>query len=165
MEGTEYPGLEIDIDPVRQRREWRVKRVAWALLYAALAAIVSGVLGKGPISTTGAASGDGSVQVEYERFVRRHAPDQLRVTATAAGDTVAIHVDSAYLSDVRLEEITPQPGRVIAADGATTFIFNARPGARLHLGFDYQPERAGPLRGWIAAGDGARVAFRQFVYP
>ncbi len=165
MERTEYPGLEIDIDPVRQRREWRVKRIAWALLYVALAAIVSGVLGKGPISTTGAASGDGSVHVEYERFVRRHAPDQLRVTATAAADTVGIRVDSAYLSDVRLEEVTPEPARVVTADDATTFVFNTRPGARLHLAFDYQPERVGTLRGSVAADGGEAVAFSQFVYP
>lgn len=165
MERTEYPALEIDIDPERQRREWRVKRVAWALLYVALAAILFGVLGKGPVSTTAVAPDDGSLQLEYEKFARRHAPDQLRVAATAAADTVEIHLDSAYLSDIRLEEITPEPERVVVADGATTFVFNARRGARLRLSFDYQPERVGTLRGSIAAGDGARVAFRQFVYP
>ncbi len=165
MERTEYPALEIDIDPERQRREWRVKRVAWALLYVALAAILFGVLGKGPVSTTAVAPDDGSLQLEYEKFARRHAPDQLRVAATAAADTVEIHLDSAYLSEVRLEEITPEPERVVVADGATTFVFNARPGARLQLSFDYQPERVGTLRGSIAADDGARVAFRQFVYP
>lgn len=165
MERSDYPGLEIDIDPVRQRREWFVKRVAWVLLYAGLGAIVLGALGRGPLSTTGAISGDASVRLAYEKFVRRHSPDQLRVVATAAADTLEIRLDSVYLADIRLEAVTPQPARVVAAGDTTAFVFSARPGSRLQLTFDYQPERVGALRGWLAAGDGERLAFSQFVYP
>lgn len=165
MERTHYPGLEIDIDPKRQRREWVVKRVAWALLYVALAAIVLGVLGAGPISTTRAMSQDGSMRIEYQKFVRRHSPDDLRVAAMAKTDTVEIHLDSDYLRNIRLEQVTPQPERVIAAADATTFVFNARPGTRIEMNFEYQPARMGSAPGWIALGHGPRLAFRQFVYP
>lgn len=165
MERTHYPGLEIDIDPTRQRREWLVKRVAWAILYVGLVAIVFGALGKGPISATRTVSDDRSVQIEYEKFVRRHSSDQLRVTAPAKAETVEIGMDSGYLHDIRLEQVTPQPERVIAADDATIFVFNARTNTHLQVKFEYLPARIGPVRGWIATDGGPRLAFDQFVYP
>lgn len=159
-------GLQIDDDPQQQRREWLVERVAWLALTALLLAIALGLFGRGgPLSQSIAKSADGSVQVEYDRFVRHHSPDALRVAFHASSGTASIRLDARYADRIEIEDITPQPEREIAEEGAVTYVFNTQPGTKVTATFRFSPEKYGPLEGWVAVSQGPRIPFAQFVFP
>ena len=160
-----YPGLEIDIDPRQQRFEWRLQRIVWLLLTALLIAIMLGVLGQGVLSKTAAMSADGSLRIEYDRFMRHHSPDTLRVTMQAPGETARLSLASDYLQRLDIEKVTPQPAQVISEPGAMSFVFHARPGTRMEAVLHISPDKVGPLEGWVAVDGKPPLSFRQFVYP
>jgi hypothetical protein len=165
MEHSQYPGLEIDADLRQQRREWAIQRIAWTLLYTLLLGIILGLLGRGPLSSTVVASKDGGLRLEYERFLRHRSNAVLHITLRAASDKVQLKLDSAYLQRIDLEQVTPDPERVIAGSDSVTFVFNTRPGASVQATVEYFPQHVGMLHGWIGVDDGPMQAFSQFVYP
>jgi len=167
MEGKTQRSIEMDDDPRQQEIEWLVQRVAWALLTALLIAVALGLFGRGgPMSKVEARSEDGMFSIEYDRFLRHHSPDVLRVTVRKAGaPLVRIRMDSIYARDIHIERITPDPEREIGADGTVTYVFRTRPDAELEASFHFTPEKHGKLEGWIALDDGARHSLTQFIYP
>jgi hypothetical protein len=165
MEPEQYPGLEMDADHRQQRREWLLQRITPLFLLALLALIALGLFGRGgPISKVEASAYDGSFRIEYDRFVRHHSPDMLRVNMQALSSTVSVKLDSEYLKQVEIERITPQPERVISEDGAVIFVFNARAAAHIYVTFHFVPETIGRLKGWVTVDDKPRRSFDQFVY-
>jgi hypothetical protein len=164
--GDPYPGLEIDCDPRLQRREWVMQRVSWLLLLVLLILIACGLFGKGgPMSLMRERSDDGSVLLEYERFIRYHSPDMLRLTLQADADKIRIRLDSGYARDIRIEQITPTPEQETSDDGSIAFLFNTQPGAQVQVVLHFEPIKYGKLAGWIAVDDKPHHPFSQFVYP
>lgn len=149
----------------QQRREWVIQRVAWLFLYALLAALVLGLVGKGPLSATVVAAPDESVLLEYERFVRHRARDTLKLALRAEGDTLELRLNSQYVRRVAIEEIVPPPSRVLAGEDEHVFVFATSRGGEVHVRIEYEPDETGRLTGWVGAGGGPRVSFEQFVYP
>ena len=159
-------GLEIDVDLEQESREWIVQRIAWLVLTALLAAVALGLFGRGgPLSTSQVRSADGATQVDYQRFIRNHSADTLRISALARDDSVRVRMDSRYARHIEMEVITPQPDRVVSEGDAIMFVFNARPSTRLEAEISFHPETIGGLNGWISVDGGPRLPFRQFVYP
>lgn len=166
MERQYSPELEIDIDPARQQREWAVQRIAVVALTALLVVIALGLFGRGgPLSETEENAEGGAMRVRYDRFLRNHSPDELEVTARARADELRLRLDSEYVRRIELQEVTPQPERVVAEPGALVFVFHVRPGAELHAAFHFSPDGPGLLKGWAQAGDAPRRPIAQFVYP
>jgi hypothetical protein len=61
--------MEIETDLEFQRRVWRVPRVGWLIIGAAVVAALLGLFGTGPLSR--ASTDGGGLTVEYDRFARR----------------------------------------------------------------------------------------------
>ena len=166
MERQRYPGLEIDDDIRQQKSEWVLQRVAWLLFTALLACIMLGLFGRGgPISRVESESDDGLLQVEYERFIRNHSPDKLQLTIQARSDTVRVRLDGEYVRRIQIDQVIPQPERVIGEEGAITYVFNTRASASMRAAIHFSPDHIGKLDGWIAVDGQPRQAFSQFVYP
>ncbi|SNS86982.1 hypothetical protein SAMN06265795_10844 [Noviherbaspirillum humi] len=163
---TDFPGLELEVDPRQQRLEGVVERVAWVVLAAFLMAIAFGLFGRGgPLSDSEAVSADRDIGIEYQRFVRHHTSDTLRIRVDAKADTVRLKVSADYLRRIQIEQVTPPPQRVVMEKGALVYEFNARPGSIHDITFDFMPEGIGSLPGWIALEGRSRLSFEQFVYP
>lgn len=168
-------GLQIDQDLAFQRRTWIVERAGWAGMGLLVLAALAGLFGGGPLSQATAGAPGGALWLEYDRFGRLLSPATLRVHIGAAGEgTARIWLDRAYLSDVKLEGVVPEPDSVEAASDGLVFVFRvAEPGPPSSVTFDLQPERFGLLTGHaalVSAGAGVgetdpRVRFRQFIYP
>ena len=159
-----YPGFEIDEDLRHERREWRVQRIAWVLLYLLLGAIALGLFGHGPLSKAVIGPDDAPV-LEYERFMRHRSPDTLHVTALPSNGKAIVAFDRQYLQRITIEQVEPQPERVVAGADDTRFIFNAASAQAVDIQFDIRPDRVGSAEGWIAVNGGERRHFSQFVYP
>lgn len=166
MEGQAPPGLEIDINPRQQEREWIVQRVAVIALGILLVFILLGLFGRGgPLSAVEAEANGGATRIRYERFVRNHSPDKLELAALAHGDEVRVRLDGGYVKRIALRDVTPQPARVVAENDGLVFVFHARPGVELHAAFQFAPDALGPLTGWVQADGAPRQALAQFVFP
>ena len=167
----------VDVEPfdsptatALQRRVWRVQRVAWVLMALVVLAALLGLLGSGPLSRRSVTSADGSVRVEYERFLRRGASTTLRIHAGRAGNETALAVWLArpYLEDVRINSVQPPPERVHASYDRLIWNFevSARDrGAALMVTIHLVPEAMGRLRAAVGLGPGPGLGFSQWVYP
>ncbi|MEW6705187.1 MAG: hypothetical protein AB1430_10090 [Pseudomonadota bacterium] len=161
----EQAGLQLDQNLRQQRREWWLQRVAWVLFTLLLLAVALGLAGQGPLSHEQRASADGTLRVEYQRFLRRHTPETLELQLQATSDRVLLRVDNAYLHRVEVENLFPEPREVWAEDDATVFEYRARPGGRLQVRLTLRPESPGRLRGWVSADGGEPLRLAHFVYP
>lgn len=68
---------------VSRAEDW-FHRAGWTLLALILLAALAGLLGPGPLSSRTACAGP-AFCVEYERFIRNHAPAELRIRLTHGG--------------------------------------------------------------------------------
>jgi hypothetical protein len=159
--------LQLREDKRFHRREQRVQLVGTALVLAILIAAVLGLAGgPGPLSTATAGGGD-PVSVNYERFVHSEADDSLSVTidgAAVTGIEVDLELSAAWVGEVDISGMAPEPAEQIHAGEALVLRLPAEPGATVTIRIDFRTVSFGRLDGWVRVA-GTRVPFRQFVYP
>jgi hypothetical protein len=159
--------LELDQDLVFQRREWAVQRFGWWVLTAFVAAAVLGLFGGGPLSTAQAAAADGSLAVEYERFVRVGASTRIAVRAKAPAPASDVHlrIRRSYFETLRVDRIVPEPHAVAIGEEDVSLRFRSEGSAGpFTVILDVQPLRVGPHRPAIGLNGHASVTFVQFAY-
>ncbi len=168
MAGVERVGdLEIGRDLEFQHWEWAIQRVAWVVMTLVLVAGLGGLLGSGPLSDTSAESGP--LTLEYGRFERRHAPEELEVAidAGAASDgAVELWLPSDYVETIEIERIVPEPESERQAADRIVYAFAIDdPSSVTTVVFDFEHDTVGSKSGEIGVVDGSSIAFQQFVYP
>ena len=160
--------LELGQDLRFQQRSWQVQRAGWACFALVILAALAGLFGHGPLSRAAAASPDGSLAVEYHRFVRMQSPTELRVRFDAAAVTdgeVRIWLDRGYVERIRLQPVVPQPQQVEIGADRLTYVFSAaKLEARGAVTFHLQFQSFGRAHARIGHRT-AQVAFGQLVYP
>lgn len=161
--------LEIDQDLRFQKREWVFERIAWAVMALIVLAALLGLFGRGPMSHQTAASPDGAVTVEYDRFLNHKAGTTLRVRVS--GDvtvpgTFRLSINPAYLHGVQIHQIAPAPDFVEAGEDRHLFVFRAAdPGRPTTIVFHLEPDGPASLHGAVSVPGGPPAAFDQLVYP
>jgi hypothetical protein len=162
-------GLEIGQDLTFQRREWRVQRIVWWFVVAALAPAVLGLIGPGPLSS--ASSGTTDFQVHYLRFARWQAPQSLIVSVGSHHPgPLQVSFNRSFLGSMAVQEVTPQPSSEKASASGHLFTFDATSGTvPTDLTFDLQPTSMGTLHGTISllapGAQSSPVDITQLVYP
>jgi hypothetical protein len=166
---TRVGDLEIDQDLRFQKREWAFERVSWVVMALFVLAGLLGLLGRGPMSYQTAASPDGTVSVEYERFVNHRAGAQMTVRVpgdVTAGGTFRLVINQDYLRGVQVQQITPTPDTTEAGEGRQVFVFRAAdPGRPTAVVFYLEAEGPATLTGRISIPGGPPAEFTQVVYP
>ena len=164
MERASPISLDIQDDPVFQRREWLVQRVGWWLFLAVLLAAVLGVFGSGPLSD--AEIIDAHAAIRYERFLRRDAPTTITIqlSRTAKPET-SVRVDREYLAGLQIERIIPQPQDEQAEGESVVFRFATHGTGSAVITFHVRPMKPGELSGTFAIVGGQPVELSHFVYP
>lgn len=161
--------LDLEQDLRFQRREWRLQRVGWFLWIALLAAGLAGLIGPGPLSSHYVATSDGRLAAEYDQFVHRHYPTEIRLTLQPEGredESLRLQVSQTLLERIRISRIEPQPTSAeLTADGVW-YEFACTPGAErvnavFHIEHDAIGRGAGQLR--LAGGQPLNASF--LVYP
>lgn len=157
--------LEIDVDAPFTRFMWRLQRAGWLALSAVIVAGALGVFGDGVLARRTAEAGGGALRVEYERFVRRLGPTEIRIRARASGGTLRVWIDREYLESFELRAITPQPVEQRVGAARCELDFELAEGADVgEFVLDLEPRGAGSLAGRIGCGS-AEIAIEQFAYP
>jgi hypothetical protein len=151
-----------------QRREWVVERVGWVVLILVLVAAVVGVFGTGPLSSTGSVSDDGSVRVDYERFVRQGGQSHLTVTVAPEwvdDGAVTVYMSGSLNETMEIESVFPEPDSVTSNGSGATFRFAVDTGSTPVIRIHYRPQSLGSSTGHIRTGQGDAAVVRQFTYP
>lgn len=147
------------------RREWRTQRALWTLGAATLAASAAGLLGPGPLSRQ--TIEHERLVVSFDRFVHRHHPTPLRITArrSLGEDDLVIELEGELAEAVRIEAIQPRPTRESRRAHSIAYEFSVVPSTpSVSVSFYLEYEELGGVEGHVVA-DGQRLPLLQFVYP
>jgi hypothetical protein len=166
--GTARVGdLEVSQDLEHEKKFWRVQRIGWIVLGLVWLAGLAGLFGSGLVSKATASGPD--LRLEYERFVRYTAPQELTLhlgPAATARPKVRLWVDRQYLESQQIESVVPEPESVEAGPDRMVFIFSmAQPGAPTSITVRLQTQRIGSAEGRVGVEGGGSLDFHQVVYP
>jgi hypothetical protein len=167
--------LDIAEDLSFERRSWIVQRVTWMITAVILLAALLGVFGNGPLSTAQHSSSDGSLRIEYERFVRSQTPAEYRIHIAAQDDDddrfVQLWVSRDCFDDTLIKRITPEPSRTrLCGDGIIHEFLRADDRGPIEVQFRLEIEKLGRFGVSMAlvGRNGQRSSqldFTQFAYP
>lgn len=164
-----YADLELEHDISFQRKDWAAQRIGWVIMGLVVLAAMLGLLGgSGPLSSAVAVSDDGSLRVEYLRFIHLLEPNQiqLEIERPSGTDELRIGVNNAYLNYFSIDSVLPEPDHVEASDGMLIYVFQLDESARaIQVVFDLNPVTAGSLRAHMSLDSGSSVEFDQIIYP
>jgi hypothetical protein len=144
-------------------REWATQRVGWGLLVIFLLFGFAGAFGDGPLADKTIETPEG--RIEFERFVRRNATTQWKITPQLGNtpQTIRVAIDSAFIDKFQIREITPKPERELVVEGAVTFEFDA-PTSSGRIVFHIEAQHTGRPIGTLRIG-GASAVVSQLIYP
>ncbi len=164
------PSIEIAQDMEFQAASWRVQRIGWTLMLLIVAAALSGLFGGGVLSSAQAGDASGGFSLDYERFVRRSAPQSVRLTLGPASrqsdSTVAAWIDRDWLERHHITSMSPEPMSSELDAGRITYTFLSRNlpeplVVRVHL----EALKFGKTKSRAGIPAGSSVSFMQIVYP
>lgn len=158
-----YPVRE---DMAQQRRAWRFERIGWAGLLLLIALTFAGLFSKGPLSQVSAHTADGALQVQYERFSRNGAQDDMVVTATGSpGQMRYLQLGGELLKGVSIEALHPEPAplRSEGQDLVIPMQADSRGVATLYL--TLRNNGVGLYRARLALIGGESLAIPKLIYP
>lgn len=152
-----------------QRRSWHVERIAFGVMVLIILLALLGVLGgRGPLSyATAGADGD-ALRIDYQRFTHVLEPTTLDVTVrpVSGSDTVQLMFSAAYLDQVDIESIRPEPDKSYGSENGAVFIFSVPPSASTaQIEFELQPNVFGRIEAQISLEGGPSLSIQQIVYP
>jgi hypothetical protein len=151
-----------------QRLNWRAERIGWAAMAAIVIAAALGLFASGPLSWATAQTPDGSLVVEYDRFMRKTSPVTVRVKVAASATTtdgLTLDIDERFAEAFRITEIRPQPAQSVAMADGMRFRFATTPNAPATIYFHLSPEKIGVSRAGLGLGGRERLALTTVTYP
>ena len=160
--------LELEQNLKIQRRVWVSERIGWLLMAAFVAGGLSGVFGSGPVTEARAQGtvANRTLKVDFHRVVRSEAPATYEVRVDGvSGDELRLWVDDAFLEDMRIESMQPEPERVEIAGDRKVFVFAMAAPGKARIELEVEPQRIGPHAGSMGMEGGPAVPLSQFVLP
>lgn len=159
--------IEIEQHPDFQRREWRAQRAGRIVMLLVALGALAGVFGRGPLSHASAEAPNGDFRVEYERFVRRHAPTRLVLRLgpeRVREGRATFWLDRDFAERLEFRAYQPEPSSVAVDDDRLLLEFTLAGSDSAVVVIEFEPDRPGRSRGTAGIGD-ASVALAQFVFP
>ncbi len=161
--------LEITQDERFQEREWKVQRIGWVLMALVVVLALLGVFGTGPLSAVEQETSDGSLAVDYQRFIRNLGNTTLTIEADASlaeNGQMVLWISSDWIEAMELERISPMPDQVREAGDRHVMVFLVEDRAgTLTVSFTARPQDLWLVSGEAGLVDGPSIDFDQFSYP
>jgi hypothetical protein len=161
--------LDIQQDESFQKSEWQIQRVGWATWAAFVIAALAGLLGTGPLSHADSSASDGSLSIQYDRFLHYHQPTAIEVLVNSRGADDAplrLKLSRSFLDRIQMLRIEPEPEeQSLAADGVV-YAFTQEGVSKLSkVMFHFEYEKFGHTKASVERVGGGSASFQQFVYP
>lgn len=160
--------LEIDEDIKLESANWKVQRVAWVIMAFIVFAALLGFTGNGGIGDLqrlkAGSSADG-LEIEYERFLRRGAPAEIKVKLVpSSGDSLTdLRLNKDFYEKLHVERILPEPSEQFTHEQGITYRF-ASANQPFSVIFYFKPEAMGSLPLQFSTSE-KQVAITPFIYP
>jgi hypothetical protein len=170
MAGIQRVGLlEIDQDLDFQQKEWRLQRIGWVVMALLIVAALLGLTGSGLLARATVGDAGSPLQLEYSRFARLDAPTSLDLEIAGeavTADQVELWVERAYLHEIQIEQIVPEPAEVRSAGERLIYVVDVdEPGQAVTITLNLRHMAFGPKSGQVGLDDHAALDFGQFVFP
>src|SRR3954470_21528549 len=101
--------LELEYSAAFDRRMRVVHRVGGVVGLLLLVAAIAGLFGEGPVAHATAKSSGGSLQVDYDRFVRTAASTSFQITLPRGSGQTNFAISADYLQNASVNSVTPEP--------------------------------------------------------
>jgi hypothetical protein len=160
--------LEINQDLRVQKRMWKIERIGWVAMAIIVLLGAAGLFGHGPASYTTAGEESGPLQIEYERFGRHQSQSRLslHVHTLPTEGPVSFWINSAYLKNIEIQDMTPLPLKTtITGDGVLFHVDAAEQETPGLITLYFQFHSIGWLTGEFQMPGASSLKIRQFVYP
>lgn len=156
--------VEEDMD--EQLRAWRFERVGIVVLVILIGLTLGGLFSKGPLSHVQLQTPDGRLSVEYERFSRNGAQDDVIVTSSGApGELRYLVLGHEWLEGLSIESLNPQPANLTSDDRDLVIPMRADAKGVATLYLTMRSNGVGLYRGHMRLKDGAQLDLPKFIYP
>ncbi len=168
MKAGKVGDLNLEANLRSQRKSWAVQGVAFVVFGLILIAGLLGLFGRGGFSHREQSNSDGSLSVEYERFLHMESPESLkfRVRDSGQNGSLKLWISSSYFESVMVQHIIPEPKSVHAEGNRFVFEFSApEPKTSMLVKISLKPEKPGALSFLTGVGDHPPLSVNQFVYP
>ncbi|HSI36297.1 MAG: hypothetical protein ACAI43_08735 [Phycisphaerae bacterium] len=165
--------LQIDEHMGYQRLAWRLQRVGWAVMGLLLAAAIAGAFGSGPLGHASTGAETSALRVEYARFGRLQAPQELVLNVKptpeqAKAGKVTLWVSRPYADQLQIETIVPTPDVSRGGPDRIEFDVSLTPdsaGRSIAVTLYVQHQYPGMHTTRAGVADGPTVEWWEFVYP
>ena len=170
MASTEqHSGLDMMKDMEFQRKDWAMQRVGWAIMAAIVLAALLGLFGGiGPLSEASIQTEDGSLELDYLRFLHMLEPNHLtlKLQSAAGQRELRLVVNDDYIRHFSIESISPEPESIEASGRNLVYVFQiAQPEQPVEIVFYMNAIEATGLHGAIGLEAGPVLEFDQIVFP
>jgi len=168
--------LEVGYDAAFESRWRHAELVSHVCMAFIVAAALSGVFGRGPLSHRTHQSEDGRLAVDFEPIARygtstqitlHLSPDVPSIGALSGLEpgTARVVLSSALIEPMGLQQVIPSPASSEAVGGGIGLVFNIPAGkSGAEVRFVIKPNDVGLIRLDIARGN-TRLSLTQFVLP
>jgi hypothetical protein len=161
--------LEIDEDFEWERGEWTFERIGWGLMALFILAALAGFFGRGPVSSRTAGIENGPFWVEYQRFVRYNAPEEIHVYIDPQfirEDQLRLVIEGDFPKSSQLKDISPPPDSVELSTDRQIYIWQVTEASGpLHISFHYHAFHLYKQSSHIGPEQGNLLEISQFVFP
>ena len=167
---------EIDFPPIRkdglqleehrrfQERFWTVERWVWLGFGVILILAILGLTGGGgPLSRASATLGGASI--DYPRFTRWDAADEILVKFLPGGAERRLVLSPDFAETFQLESVQPEPDRSEAGPDGEVMIFRMEPASPAEVTLHVRAQNPGMADIGAAIDDGAPVSLSTIVFP
>lgn len=149
-----------------QKKEHAILCAGWVFMLLIIVAALAGLFGQGALSERELEAG--SLKMKYQYFLRHSTPTELKfsIKETATADqTVSLALDSRYLTDLKIDAITPRPEETLDPEGPIFHFKLSESRKPVQVTMHVQPQGFGFLHGKVRINDESEQEFTQFVYP
>lgn len=157
-----YP---IQEDMPFQRRSWIAERIGWVAIGLLLLGALSGVFALGPLAYATASSRDGSVVIEYARFVHKTARTWFTIRVARSGQDVLVRLSPQFSTSLDMETLDPHPLRSSAGEQGSELVFPPAKTGDLVVHIGARPKAFGFTKISVEVEGRGKVEIEQFIYP
>jgi hypothetical protein len=160
------PPLPVPEDMLFQQRVWAAERIGWVVLTIAVLAGLLGVFSDGLVSAATVTSGDGGLQVHYERFERKTARAQFAIRVLRApSQETHLRLRPGFVESYVIESLYPQPVRSTAGAQGLELVFAPTGAGDLSVHLAARARRFGRVAIAVEVEGLGSVEFKQLIYP